>query len=890
MAVLTYKGGKYRNLAGNKIFDGEKWLDISGDSKIFLNGKWRNFSWMTGSTDIPEGESPVYPGVPGPELTEETLVHVPSEKPEGTVLYVTPVGSGTKDGTSWENAFSASQIHVALLSCKDGDSVFMSEGDFGKLDRPMVIPADVSIYGGFPVSDPAWENRNGFTFSTIWQGNKTFPPFVCAGSQHTIDGISFKDFSGEATDSQSAFIRNCSFSGGDFSFSGAMNNCKAADCSVSIGGNAERVVIVNAAASDFLVTGNVNDATLFLSGGKFKAADVDAAYICNCDTEVKSLSGSTVVEGKLTAESVETSFIAGTVQAFAETVKNCTVLESSTLFAEVSESALYNCKSSVGDTIANCRVTNGSIAAIEARNDFPADYLSIDKGWLAAYTTKDGYRRLKEYGFGWTELVGYNDQSLSSDMNLATVLPAVFGIRNGRLYRVEFALSKVSLVDNSVRWENIRAAHWHNSQTSLIENEVAAMVKDGKLFTAIVDKAYIYDDRNYELLSDNIICSQDYAALAVIADGKPEVIKIYSDGTIEHRSGFTDLESYKYKQLFVTPTTYYTIGVSCVTDDDSFVVSGSGYEPRKVRSVVYGPMRDDVSKYDFCLCLEDGRISTVEGTIFPFDYDKHKFIKCFGHTDLYAVTESGELYWNHVFNGNYINLEKVTDLTGWETIWDGTGGRSAYGICNNSLFHMSYNGNSRKVELTEYSSVTTKAANCNIVNCDCRRISGRNSKFINCISTQCHSEANTLFVNCRGDVSEAAYSTIVNSDGSLKSGSYNVFWNNNGTAPAANNAQSAYSSENILTLGSNNDIARFESTGYSPAMGPQDAGVCPDPVTDPEGYNAYIDSFGDWQPKNNSFLIGKGVRLEDVPTDIEGTERPETPTLGAYEPKPEVSE
>jgi hypothetical protein len=112
-----------------------------------------------------------------------------------------------------------------------------------------------------------------------------------------------------------------------------------------------------------------------------------------------------------------------------------------------------------------------------------------------------------------------------------------------------------------------------------------------------------------------------------------------------------------------------------------------------------------------------------------------------------------------------------------------------------------------------------------------------------------------------------------------------VFLNNDGSIPPVNNAQSEYDESNLLTLENDNSIERFTSTGYYPAKGVQDLGDCPDPISDEEGYNAYISSFGNWKPQSNSFLVEKGVKLENVPTDIEGNERPDKPTLGAYESK-----
>lgn len=100
-------------------------------------------------------------------------------------------------------------------------------------------------------------------------------------------------------------------------------------------------------------------------------------------------------------------------------------------------------------------------------------------------------------------------------------------------------------------------------------------------------------------------------------------------------------------------------------------------------------------------------------------------------------------------------------------------------------------------------------------------------------------------------------------------------------------AGSLYSAGNKITLGYDNTIARFTATGYFPARGVQDVGKCPNPATDRAGFDAYIAAFGDWRPLSNSFLVGQGNAFSDITTDLNDVTRPDPPTIGAYEPKPE---
>ena len=182
MAVLTYKGGKYRNLAGNKIFDGSRWQNMTSDSKIFIDGAWHDFSWAR--ADVPSV----------PELPDwDSWEHLATEEPtSGTVRYMTPTGNGKKDGSSWSNAFSATQIHVALLSSADGDRLYLAEGDYGTLDRPLTATGTITLCGGFVEGDYSWNTRDAFNHPTYFKGDGSFA-FAGAGIWN-IDGVTLDGF------------------------------------------------------------------------------------------------------------------------------------------------------------------------------------------------------------------------------------------------------------------------------------------------------------------------------------------------------------------------------------------------------------------------------------------------------------------------------------------------------------------------------------------------------------------------------------------------------------------------------------------------------------------------------------------------------------------------
>lgn len=157
MAVLTYKGGKYRNLAGNQIYDGSAWNLLKGDSKIFLNGKWHNFGWETSK---PIGQDVAMPNYPGfdfkcSEINPEDL---------SDVRYATPTGAGKMDGSSWDNACAG--IYAAMqYSTLISPIVFCSEGIY---NEPYLYEKNYNaiIYGGFALNG-AISDRNTLKYPTI---------------------------------------------------------------------------------------------------------------------------------------------------------------------------------------------------------------------------------------------------------------------------------------------------------------------------------------------------------------------------------------------------------------------------------------------------------------------------------------------------------------------------------------------------------------------------------------------------------------------------------------------------------------------------------------------------------------------------------------------------
>lgn len=516
MAVLTYKGGKYRNLAGNKIFDGSRWQNMTSDSKIFLDGAWHNFSW--GKAKVPSV----------PELPDwDSWEHLATEEPtSGTVRYMTPTGNGKHDGSSWSNAFSASQIHVAVLSSADGDRLYLAEGDYGTPDHPLTATGTIIMCGGFIEGDYAWSSRDALKHPTYFKGDSSFE-FAGAGTWN-IDGLTLEEFK---------------------------------------------------------------------------------------DTNIKA------------------------------SLTNVTAL---------------NAGWTNGDVFTNCRFSGDGNCNVHGDKADTCYFSGNERGAVVLYVREMHNSIVRKCAPGNSGILG-----------------------------------SIRIIGYS------------------LENSVISEIScnGGSGIAISLHGCKLYNCTSKGLLGNTINCHLHQCT--------------------EGNSGTHSGDSIRYS----------TVG-------------------------------------------------TVEGSI-------------------------------------------VVDST-------------VFLSCSNSTL-----------------------LNCNV----------RYSLDANAYTC--------LFANCDGSLYEAVGCTVVNSNMSMYRATSSILWNSNGTMDGATNAQSAYDSGNKLTLGYDNSIARFVNTGYAPAIGIQDIGECPDPTLDPDGFAEYVASFGDWHPQADSFLVGKGVYNSRYPTDLSGVERPDPPTIGAYEPRQE---
>ncbi|SOE23898.1 polymorphic outer membrane protein repeat-containing protein [Spirosomataceae bacterium TFI 002] len=95
-----------------------------------------------------------------------------------TIKYVTPSGSGTKDGSSWANASGSSSLKSVLDNSSLGDTIWVAKGTYWPSDvnrnEYFEIKDGVKVYGGFAGDEPVGYNlafRDFATNETILSGN-----------------------------------------------------------------------------------------------------------------------------------------------------------------------------------------------------------------------------------------------------------------------------------------------------------------------------------------------------------------------------------------------------------------------------------------------------------------------------------------------------------------------------------------------------------------------------------------------------------------------------------------------------------------------------------------------------------------------------------------------
>ena len=154
----------------------------------------------------------------------------------GATYYVVPGGAGSKNGTSWANAYADVQIAIDKASSDGGGEVWIAKGTY-KHGSEMTMKNNVAIYGGFAGTETSKEERVEGN-NTILDGEGKYIVFVNSYTKSNpltnsakLDNVTIQNGyysdsgAGMRNDYASPEITNCTFSGNSASYyGGGMSN------------------------------------------------------------------------------------------------------------------------------------------------------------------------------------------------------------------------------------------------------------------------------------------------------------------------------------------------------------------------------------------------------------------------------------------------------------------------------------------------------------------------------------------------------------------------------------------------------------------------------------------------------------------------------------------
>ena len=163
----------------------------------------------------------------------------------GATYYVVPNGAGSKNGTSWANAYADVQTAIDRASSAGGGEVWIKKGTY-KHGSAMTMKNNVAIYGGFAGTETSKDQRVSGN-NTILDGEGKYRVFYNNYSSSNkltnsakLDNVTIQNgYASDGNDNSlstadygagmynyyaSPEITNCTFSGNSASYGGGMRN------------------------------------------------------------------------------------------------------------------------------------------------------------------------------------------------------------------------------------------------------------------------------------------------------------------------------------------------------------------------------------------------------------------------------------------------------------------------------------------------------------------------------------------------------------------------------------------------------------------------------------------------------------------------------------------
>ena len=162
----------------------------------------------------------------------------------GATYYVVPNGAGSKNGTSWANAYADVQTAIDRASSDGGGEVWIAKGTYNH-GSAMTMKNNVAIYGGFAGTETSKDQRVSGN-NTIIDGEGKYRVFYnnyTESNQLTnsakLDNVTIQngytryDGAGMYNSYASPEITNCTFSNNSASSGGGMYNYNASSPSLT---------------------------------------------------------------------------------------------------------------------------------------------------------------------------------------------------------------------------------------------------------------------------------------------------------------------------------------------------------------------------------------------------------------------------------------------------------------------------------------------------------------------------------------------------------------------------------------------------------------------------------------------------------------------------------
>ena len=172
--------------------------------------------------------------------------------------YITTLGAGSKDGSSWDNAFPATSLQTAINTIGTSGQIWLAKGTY-TLTSSLTMKDNVAIYGGFAGTETSLTERNVAINTTTLLGSSVKVVInngTTLQATAVLDGFTINGSEGGITSQGGSFI-NCTVTGATSTWGGyeAIYSSTATFTNCTVSGN---VVGIGSAGTfvNCLITGN----------------------------------------------------------------------------------------------------------------------------------------------------------------------------------------------------------------------------------------------------------------------------------------------------------------------------------------------------------------------------------------------------------------------------------------------------------------------------------------------------------------------------------------------------------------------------------------------------------------------------------------------------------